>query len=83
MEAPLRTKRVLAPLWMPCLTQEQVHEILAMTAPPYAVDANALAEQVRYWDDVQQVASADDIDPEAGEIFFKPTDGYQLIPVHE
>ncbi|WP_156962548.1 hypothetical protein [Salinisphaera hydrothermalis] len=54
-----------------------------MTAPPYAVDAKALAEQVRYWDDVQQVTSADDIDPEAGEIFFEPADGYQLIPVHE
>ncbi len=83
LEAPLQTKRVLAPLWMPCLTTEQINETLQMAEGPHRIDVTDLAEEIHYWDDVRLIECADDIAPDGGEVFFEPTDGYRLIPVHE
>lgn len=83
LEAPLQAKRQLAPLWMPCLTKEQIDETFQMAEAPYRIDAKALAEEIHYWHDVRLIKCTDDIDPDGGEVFFEPTDGYRLIPVHE
>lgn len=78
IEASAQARQALAPLWMPCLQAVETDEILEMADN---LDARALAAKIRYWDDVRLIETTDDIDPEAGEIFFEPLDGYRLVPI--
>ncbi|WP_156962551.1 hypothetical protein [Salinisphaera hydrothermalis] len=78
IEESAQARHALAPLWMPCLPAAETDEILEVARN---LDTRALAEQIHYWDDIRLIEKTDDIDPEGGEIFFEPLDGYRLVPI--
>jgi len=77
IEESALARHALAPLWMPCLESAETDEVLKGADK---LDSRALAQEIHYWQDVRLIKTTDDIDPEAGEVFFEPLDGYWLIP---
>lgn len=69
--APLedKDKRAIAPLWMPCLTKDEVNELFKL--PRLAKIKGKLQESIRFWQDARLLDLSGPWPFPEGEIFFE------------
>lgn len=63
-------RQALAPLWMPCLTRDEVEALFA-TEPALAAIKTRLMDQIGFWKDVRLVSLSSPWPFPQGEIFFE------------
>lgn len=66
---PVQDRAQLAPLWMPCLTAEEVDQILSDS--PLAEHKDELSKALTFWADARQVKLDNPLPFPDGEVFFE------------
>lgn len=75
--APLAEKHAIAPLWMPCLTKDEVEQLFAHNR--LAPVKEQLRESIRFWHDARLVQPSSPWPFDDGEIFFEAS-AWSLMP---
>jgi hypothetical protein len=73
----LAAKTAAGRLWMPCLHQEEVEEIME-SVPELKANKTCLINSNNYWKDISLIAPREKLPSASGEIFFEPINGYHL-----
>ncbi len=74
---PLAQRQALAPLWMPCLTRNEVKAMFARESQLAGIRSQVIAA-ITFWNDVQLVSMNQPWPHEEGEIFFE-ADSWHLV----
>lgn len=77
MSLPLEEKKLLAPLWAPCIEADEVNYLLEASC--LNEHTEELRSSVTYWGDVVLFSVESGVDNHTGEIFFEYPSGYQLV----
>lgn len=77
MEEPLEKKLAIAALWAPCLSTEEVEEILS--SAPLREIRDALWDGITIWDEVRIVDPSKGLPFSHGEVFFEADGGSSFL----